>query len=93
MNLSAITKASLVASFLLPSFALPQDSAQTIYAKASPAIAFIKTDKGAGTGFFALTNGTLFTAFHVIDGAPSVVTLKPAICGHFKTGHSDWPKT
>jgi hypothetical protein len=23
----------------------------------------------------------------------SVVTLKPAICGHFKTGHSDWPKT
>jgi hypothetical protein len=24
---------------------------------------------------------------------PSVVTLKPAICGHFKTGHRDWPKT
>ena len=23
----------------------------------------------------------------------SVVTLKPAICGHFKTGHRDWPKT
>ena len=24
---------------------------------------------------------------------PSVVTLKPAICGQFKTGHRDWPKT
>jgi hypothetical protein len=23
----------------------------------------------------------------------SVVTLKPAICGQFKTGHRDWPKT
>jgi Nuclease-related domain len=23
----------------------------------------------------------------------SVVTVKPAICGHFKTGHRDWPKT
>ena len=23
----------------------------------------------------------------------SVVTLKPAIRGHFKTGHRDWPKT
>jgi hypothetical protein len=26
-------------------------------------------------------------------GEPSVVTLKPAICGQFKTGHRDWPKT
>ena len=24
---------------------------------------------------------------------PSVVTAKPAIRGHFKTGHRDWPKT
>ena len=24
---------------------------------------------------------------------PSVVTLKPAIRGHFKTGHRDWPET
>jgi putative transposase len=24
---------------------------------------------------------------------PSVVTSKPAIRGHFKTGHRDWPKT
>ena len=26
-------------------------------------------------------------------GLTSVVTVKPAICGHFKTGHRDWPKT
>jgi hypothetical protein len=24
---------------------------------------------------------------------PSVVTLKAAIRGHFKTGHRDWPET
>ena len=24
---------------------------------------------------------------------PSVITSKAAIRGHFKTGHSDWPKT
>ena len=24
---------------------------------------------------------------------PSVVTSKAAICGHFKTGHMDWPET
>jgi hypothetical protein len=23
----------------------------------------------------------------------SVVTSKAAICGHFKTGHMDWPET
>jgi len=23
----------------------------------------------------------------------SVITLKPATCGHFKTGHSGWPET
>jgi hypothetical protein len=26
------------------------------------------------------------------SAAPSVVTSKAAIRGHFKTGHSDWPK-
>jgi hypothetical protein len=25
--------------------------------------------------------------------AASVVTLKPATCGHFKTGHFGWPET
>lgn len=24
---------------------------------------------------------------------PSAVTLKPATCGHFKTGHFGWPET
>jgi hypothetical protein len=24
---------------------------------------------------------------------PSVITLKPATCGHFKTGHFGWPET
>jgi hypothetical protein len=57
---------------LLSPFALAQDSAQAIYAKVAPSTVFIKTDKGAGTGFFALSNGTLFTAFHVIDGATRV---------------------
>jgi hypothetical protein len=28
-----------------------------------------------------------------LDMNSSVVTLKPAICGQFKTGHRDWPKT
>ena len=33
--------------------------------------------------------------FHVLIycNVPSVITLKPAICDHFKTGHRDWPKT
>jgi len=26
-------------------------------------------------------------------GKPSVVTLKPATCGHFKTGHFGWHET
>ena len=30
---------------------------------------------------------------HADDTPASVVTLKPAICGQFKTGHRDWPKT
>jgi hypothetical protein len=29
----------------------------------------------------------------VIVAGASVVTLKAAICGQFKTGHRDWPKT
>jgi len=32
-------------------------------------------------------------ALGLIAVLASVVTLKPAICGHFKTGHRDWPKT
>jgi hypothetical protein len=24
---------------------------------------------------------------------PSVITLKPATCDHFKTGHFGWPET
>jgi hypothetical protein len=27
------------------------------------------------------------------NGWTSVVTLKPATCGHFKTGHFGWPET
>jgi len=26
-------------------------------------------------------------------GQASVITLKPATCGHFKTGHFGWPET
>ena len=26
-------------------------------------------------------------------GTPSVVRAKPAMCGHFKTGHMRWPRT
>jgi hypothetical protein len=36
--------------------------------------------------------GSLYEQSARLSGA-SVVTLKPAICGQFKTGHRDWPKT
>jgi len=29
----------------------------------------------------------------LVEKRTSVVTSKAAIRGHFKTGHSDWPKT
>jgi NADH:ubiquinone reductase (H+-translocating) len=40
--------------------------------------------------FTARLSGVVLRAIWVLA---SVVTLKPAICGQFKTGHRDWPKT
>jgi hypothetical protein len=36
---------------------------------------------------------TCATGYRPWGPSSSVVTLKPAICGQFKTGHRDWPKT
>jgi len=30
---------------------------------------------------------------YLLVSCPSVITLTPATCGHFKTGHFGWPET
>lgn len=49
-----------------------QRDGKQVYEKVSPCVVFIKSDKGAGTGFAILANGTIVTAFHVIDGATRI---------------------
>jgi hypothetical protein len=47
------------------------------------------TSPGAGLGSTARNGSTP----EVDVPCPSVITLKPATCGHFKTGHFGWPET
>lgn len=57
--------------------------AETVYARCSPAVAYIKVydasgnATASGSGFFLDSNGTFVTCFHVIDGCSSAkVTTK-----------------
>ncbi len=45
--------------------------------------------KSNSVGFYQVPE--LFTGTYTLTA--SVVSLKPAIRGHFKTGHRDWPET
>src|ERR1700676_1308755 len=49
-----------------------QRNAKQVYEKVSPCVVFIKSDKGAGTGFTILADGTIVTALHVVDGAARI---------------------
>jgi len=67
---------SLFAVFLCLSSSalLAQDagSVQRVYEHVSPATVLIKTEDSAASGFIVRSNGTIVTAFHVIDGADRV---------------------
>lgn len=52
--------------------ALGRDPALSVYDRVSPATVLIKTENSAGTGFIVRPNGTIVTAFHLIDGARRV---------------------
>jgi hypothetical protein len=53
----------------------------------------VKSDKNnvQAIADLASSNLTMGLALYLMHS--SVVTSKPAIRGHFKTGHRDWPKT
>ena len=67
---------SLFVAFLCSSSSalLAQDagSVQRVYEHVSPATVLIKTGDGAASGFIVRSNGTIVTAFHVVDGADRV---------------------
>jgi hypothetical protein len=64
----------LILALLLCVSALAQTSptGSNIYERVSPATVLIKTEDSAGTGFIVRPDGTIVTAFHVIDGATRV---------------------
>ncbi len=65
---------ALILALLLCVSALAQTSptGSNIYERVSPATVLIKTEDSAGTGFIVRPDGTIVTAFHVIDGATRV---------------------
>lgn len=50
-------------------------TSQSLNALVEPSVLFIKTDKGAGTGFLVSKNGYALTCNHVIEGATSIQAL------------------
>jgi hypothetical protein len=42
---------------------------------------------------FPETNDAVVLAQELAGAVASVITLKPATCGHFKTGHFGWSET
>jgi serine protease Do len=46
--------------------------AEKVYEKASPAIVFVQTDRGTGSGIIIESNGLIVTNAHVIENAKSV---------------------
>lgn len=55
-----------------PGLAQTSSTGSNIYERVSPATVLIKTENSAGTGFIVRPDGTIVTAFHVIDGATRV---------------------
>jgi hypothetical protein len=55
------------------------------------ALALGYDDAREGTRVMEYMMGRPWT--ELINRGASVVTSKAAICGHFKTGHMDWPET
>ena len=58
--------------------AFSQSKANEVYKKVSPAVVFIKTDKGAGTGFIVAPTGVIVTALHIVDGVSKVAVKTQA---------------
>ena len=71
-------RVSMLASFLIvaPIALAEQETVSltgaALYEKVSSTIVLVKTEKGAGTGFVINPNGTIATAYHVIQDAKQV---------------------